>query len=40
MCDGFLGHLSVTHTPDVAYAVEALNAVCTSHEYQCVVHGD
>jgi hypothetical protein len=40
MRDGFLGHPGITHTPAVAYAVEALNAVCTSYEYQCVVRGD
>jgi hypothetical protein len=40
MYDGFLGHAGIARTPDVAHAVEVLNAVCTLHEHECVVHDD
>jgi hypothetical protein len=32
--DGFLGHLGIARTPEVAHAVEVLNAVCTSPEHE------
>jgi len=34
MYDGFLGHLGIARTPEVAHAVEVLNAVCTSPEHE------
>jgi hypothetical protein len=40
MYDGFLGHLGIARTLEVVHAVEALNAVCTSPEHACAVHGD
>jgi hypothetical protein len=40
MWDGFLGHPGLARTPDVAHAIEAFNAVGTSHEHACAAHGD
>jgi Ion channel len=34
MYDGFLGHPGIARTPEVAHAVEVLNAVCTSPEHE------
>jgi hypothetical protein len=40
MYGGFLAHPGIARTPDVAHAVEVLNAVSTSHEHEGTVHSD
>ena len=40
MYNGFPGHPGIARTLDVVHAVEALNAVGTSHAYECAVQGD
>ena len=40
MYNGFLGHAGIARMPEVAHAVEVLNAVGIACEYGSTVHGD